>query len=596
MHILKMNSVILLLVAIFAIGNCANSDWWKTAVFYQIYPRSFKDDSNDGVGDLKGVISKLPYLKELGITATWLSPIFKSPQVDQGYDISDYRVVDPLFGNNNDLTELIKEANKLGIKIILDFVPNHTSEEHEWFKASVNGTPKYLDYYIWRDGENKDDKKPPNNWLSNFGGIAWTYNETRKMWYYHEFAKAQPDLNYRNPDVVKDMKDILVYWLDQGVAGFRIDAVPYLFEDVNFENETATDKTKGVDPSNWNSLQHTKTLDLNETLDMIYQFRELIDEYNKNHTEDTRVIMTEAYTDFDKTLLYYGLKDGSRLGAHFTFNFDFIQSLSKNSSATDIKNIIENWFENLPEIYTYNWVVGNHDNHRIATRLGVENVDAIMLLQGILPGVMVTYNGEEIGMEDGEVDFDQRQDPQATDEKTFKEKSRDFERTPFQWDNSTNAGFNKGNKTWLPVSKNYINTNVELQNTTVDSHLNIYKSLIKNRKKISPAAKTKIEVLNSTVLTIYRTTETETYFYLYNRLGEPMIINNAGLNNSKILIKSTNSEKEVGSIINGTILVETNESLILHKDNPKDNGSFLYKTQPTVLIAVLFLIFVLNSI
>ncbi|CAG9822913.1 unnamed protein product [Phaedon cochleariae] len=501
-------------------------DWWQTAVFYQIYPRSFMDSDNDGVGDLKGIESKLDHLKDAGVTATWLSPIFKSPQVDQGYDISDYRMVDPIFGSNDDLTSLIKKAHDLGIKVILDFVPNHTSDKHEWFVKSNNMTPGYEDYYIWHPKSNNTSSNPPpvpNNWISNFKGSAWEWSEKRQQYYYHNFAIQQPDLNYSNPKVVKEMKDTLTYWLDQGVDGFRIDAVPYLFEDPQFRDQPLADGYTEYDINNADSLNQMYIKDLPKTFDMIYQFREHVDEYvKKNNKNETKVLMTEAYSPIEKQMLYYGSKDGSRKGAHFTFNFNLISDITNpNFTIDELYDAINKWLVYIPSGYTSNWVIGNHDNHRAATRYGKDNVDGFNMLIAILPGVMVTYNGEEIGMEDGEVTCEEGFDPQATKNcSSFNQTSRDFERTPYHWDDSVNAGFNTGHKTWLPVSEKSKEVNLKAQNIEgIYSHYNIYKELMnlrnnfKNSSTIDSLAVIKV---NENVLQIVRSRDDAEYILLFN--------------------------------------------------------------------------------
>lgn len=220
-------------------------DWWEKTIFYQIYPRSFKDSDGDGVGDLRGIISKLDYLKELDIEGAWLSPVFKSPMADFGYDISDFYDIDPTFGTLADMEELLRKANDMGLKIILDFVPNHTSEECEWFKKSVKRIEPYTDYYVWHDGKlnAKGERVPPNNWVSNFYGSAWTWNAERGQYYYHQFVKQQPDLNFRNAHVVKEMKNIMLFWLKKGAAGFRVDAINFLFEAADFRDEPLSGKT-----------------------------------------------------------------------------------------------------------------------------------------------------------------------------------------------------------------------------------------------------------------------------------------------------------------------------------------------------------------
>ncbi|KAF5298503.1 hypothetical protein FQA39_LY19224 [Lamprigera yunnana] len=465
-----------------AVATIEALDWWQNAVIYQIYPRSFKvsncklsklytngalqDSNNDGTGDLNGIIQKLDHLVDAGVTALWLSPIYKSPQVDFGYDISDFRDIDPLFGNLDTFKELVQKAKQKSLKIVLDFVPNHSSNEHEWFKKSEDSVPGYEDYYIWKDG---DPSKPPNSWTSYFHGPAWTFSQKRKQWYLHQFASGQPDLNYHNPKVVQEMKDVLVYWLDMGVDGFRIDIISALFEHKDFPDGPED--------------QFVYRNDQPETYDMVYQWRTLLDKYKQTHGGDTRVMMTETYSESEKLFPYYG--NETHNGAHFSFNFWFITKLNKLSNAGDIKSIIDQWYNDMPKKYTANWVLGNHDQHRVASRYTPEHVDGLNMIAMLLPGVAVTYNGEEIGMENGEVSWAEGWDPQGCNgnQEDWEINSRDFERTPYHWDSSVNAGFNEGNKTWLPVSEKYKTVNLAAQRTSERmTHYRVYQELVKLRK------------------------------------------------------------------------------------------------------------------
>lgn len=360
-----MKTAIFLLLTTAIIGLSARSpitnkhsaiapEWWQTTIFYQIYPRSFKDSTNTGTGDIQGIISKLDHLVDAGVGATWLSPVFQSPMKDFGYDVSDFRTVDPLFGTMEDLDELFVEAKKRNIKIILDVVPNHTSDQHEWFQASSDPTHEkhelYKDYYIWKTQAEVDD----NNWVSVFGRKAWSYNEARDLYYYHQFAPEQPDLNFRHEPVAEEMTSILKFWFDKGANGFRIDAINHMFEDKDLTNDTYI----AGDPILYDSYSHENTRDLSETYEMVYSWRTFVDAYNEEHSdEDKRVIMTEAYTDLDKTFLFYGNADGTKIGAHFTFNFILIMSLNGTSTANEFKEYISEWIELIPEYGTPNWVV-----------------------------------------------------------------------------------------------------------------------------------------------------------------------------------------------------------------------------------------------
>lgn len=366
-------------------------EWWQNALFHQIYPRSFKDTDGNGVGDIKGIIEKLPYLKELGIEATWLSPIFKSPMVDHGYDIEDFYTIDPLFGTNEDAEELFKKANELEIKIVLDFVPNHTSDRSEWFQKSIEGDPNYVDYYIWEDGKllPSGERSPPNNWLSFFHGSAWTWNEHRKQFYLHQFGKTQPDLNFRNPKVVEEMKNVLRFWLKKGAAGFRIDAVNHLFEVEDLRDEPPSGQTD--DPNSYFYLRHDYTKDLDEVFDMVYQWRELTDKWHADNGGDVRLMMTEAYVNATQYPRYFVSRDNAtRLGSQIPFNFELLR-LKPNSNANEYHKLINDVIDLVPKGTRLNWGIGNHDQPRFGSRLGTEKIDSVLTMVMTLPGIAITY-------------------------------------------------------------------------------------------------------------------------------------------------------------------------------------------------------------
>ncbi|XP_050421275.1 maltase 2-like [Adelges cooleyi] len=457
-------------------------DWWQTAVFYQIYPRSFKDSNGDGVGDLKGIEEKADHFKDLGIDCVWLSPIFKSPMADFGYDISDYNQVDGIFGTIEDFESLQKKLNELGVKLILDFVPNHSSDEHEWFKMSVENIAPYSDFYIWKDGktDEKGNRIPPNNWQSLFSNSAWTWNEKRGKYYLHQFDPKQPDLNYRNKQLVENMKDNLRFWLDRGVDGYRVDAVPFLFEDPNLYDEP-------INPEGSSSLNtyglydHPFTKDLPETYEMISEFRSVMDEY-KNKDGRTRVMITEAYSTIENTMLYYGNELSP--GAHMPFNFGLIDQINDQSNAKDFSVAVHTWLDNLPRGRSANWVIGNHDQPRVATRFGREMVDGMNMVNLLLPGAAFTYMGEEIGMEDNNIRWDQTVDPSGLNvgQAGYRSLSRDPCRSPYQWNASANSGFSSNLTTWLPLNPNYWSVNLEAQKKQSRSHYSVYKRLIQLRK------------------------------------------------------------------------------------------------------------------
>ncbi|CAD7012854.1 unnamed protein product [Ceratitis capitata] len=468
-------------------AQAEEKDWWQTAQFYQIYPRSFQDSDGDGIGDLKGITSRLEYLKDIGVTAAWLSPIFKSPMVDFGYDIADFYEIQSEYGTMDDFRELIAKANALGIKIILDFVPNHSSDECEWFQKSLRRERGYEDYYVWHDGKLDADGKriPPSNWLQAFRGSAWEWREERQQYYLHQFAVQQVDLNYRNPAVVEQMKRILRYWLDQGVAGFRVDAVPVLFEVETDENGQYPDlEVSGTtdDKDDRTYLKNNLVENRPETIDMVYQWRQVMDDYQRIHGGDTRVLLIETYAPPAYTMQMYGNR--SVEGAHLPFNFNLITVLKQGVSATTVQEAVDEWMKNMPAKRTANWVIGNHDQRRAASRYGVQRTDAMNMLVLTLPGASVTYQGEELGMIDGEISWEDTVDPAAcnSNKSIYENFTRDPSRTPFQWTAGTNAGFSTASKTWLPLAPQYQTLNVDVENSSARSHLKIYKSLVELRK------------------------------------------------------------------------------------------------------------------
>ncbi len=440
--------------------------WWQKEIVYQIYPRSFKDSNGDGVGDLGGILEKLDYIESLGVKVIWLSPIFPSPMADFGYDVSDYTGIHPLFGDMEDFDRLLEDVHKRGMKLLLDFVPNHSSYKHEWFEESRSSkdNPK-RDWYIWKDPA--PDGGPPNNWLSAFGGSGWEYDETTGQYFYHAFLKEQPDLNWRNPEVQQAMMDQMRFWLDKGVDGFRVDVMWHMIKDEHFrDNPPNPDYTE--DKSPYDRQLQAYTTDQPEVHDIVKMMRWVIEEY------DERLLIGEIYLPIDRLVTYYG-QDNQ--GAHLPFNFQLV-TLPWN--AETIEASINKYEGALPPDGWPNWVLGNHDNSRIATRVGKEQARVAAMLLLTLRGTPTMYYGDEIGMEDVEISKEQVQDPQ---EKNIPGKGlgRDPERTPMQWDDSTNAGFSNA-EPWLPLMKNFKEVNVKKQQEREDSILNYYRHLIKLRQ------------------------------------------------------------------------------------------------------------------
>lgn len=441
--------------------------WWQAGVVYQIYPRSFQDSNGDGVGDLPGIISRLPYLADLGVDAIWISPIYPSPMADFGYDVADYTAIHPLFGTLEDFDRLIQEAHGLGLRIILDFVPNHSSQEHPWFKASRSGRddPK-RDWYIWRDPA--PDGGPPNNWLSEFGGSAWEYDAASGQYYYHAFLKEQPDLNWRNPDVVEAMHDVLRFWLDRGVDGFRIDALWHVIKDAEFrDNPPNPDFREGMNPHS--ALAQLYTGDRPEVMDVIAGFRALADS-----CEGDRVLIGEAYLPLHRIAAYYG-EDGR--GVHLPFNFTL---LAAPWTAAELAPLIAAYEAAIPEGGWPNWVLSNHDRPRVVGRLGPDQARVAAMLLLTLRGTPTLYYGDEIGMTQVPIPKERVQDP-------FEKNvpglglGRDGARTPMQWDDGPFAGFSTV-EPWLPLADDFTEVNVKREQGEAASMLTLTRALLALRR------------------------------------------------------------------------------------------------------------------
>ncbi|XP_049866375.1 maltase A1-like [Pectinophora gossypiella] len=507
----RTNILLLVTAALVAVVAAGGLDWYETALVYQIYPRSFKDSDGDGIGDINGITSKLPYLADLGVEAIWLSPIFLSPMYDFGYDISDYRQIAPEYGTMDDFENLLAESKKLGVRVILDYVPNHTSNESDWFVKSVRKEPGFENYYVWADGVKVNGTlQPPNNWISIFRKSAWEYNATRGQYYLHQFVIGQPDLNYREPKVQQEMKDVIRFWLDKGVSGFRVDAINMMYEvDPKDYGGRFPDEPLSGDPNygpeDYEYLDHIYTKDLSETYDVVFDWRDVFNEYISKQGE-YKIMMTEAYADIELMIKYYG--DGKRNGS-IPFNFAFLGEINNQSNARDIKLVIDKWMTYKPANQPANWVNGNHDQSRMASRQGTDRVDAMNMLALLLPGVTITYQGEELGQTDGYVSWEETKDPQACnteDPINYWKKSRDPNRTPYQWDTSRNAGFsNTTGKTWLPVADNYLTLNLAVQQQAANSHYKFYKDVVRIKK--SPAVRNgdlDTRALSTSVLAVTR--------------------------------------------------------------------------------------------
>jgi alpha-glucosidase len=448
--------------------------WWQKGIIYQIYPRSFQDTNEDGIGDLNGIRKRLEYIKRLNIDAVWISPIYPSPMHDFGYDVSNYVGIHPIFGTMDDFDRLLKEIHGLGLKLILDLVPNHTSDEHKWFIESRKSreNPK-RDWYIWRDPA--PGGGPPNNWLSFFGGPAWTFDPKTGQYYLHQFVKQQPELNFRNPDVLQAILDVMRFWLDKGVDGFRVDVIWLMLKDEHFRDNPINPEWDGVNP--FDQFNQIYTQNLPGVHDLIKAMRSLLDEY------DERMMVGEVYLPNDELIKYYGemRRDGSYDECHLPFNFQLIR-LPWNAEV--IRKAVDDYEAALPLGCWPNWVLGNHDQHRVATRVGDKQARIANMLLLTLRGTPTTYYGEEIGMENGHISPEFIQDPPAVNQPEIAHiVGRDPERTPMQWDDTPNAGFSAAGVTpWLPVAVNYHQKNVKVQEQISTSMLKLYRALSAIRK------------------------------------------------------------------------------------------------------------------
>jgi alpha-glucosidase len=484
--------------------------WWNHAVVYEIYPRSYQDSNGDGVGDLNGITSRLDYLKDLGVDAIWISPMYPSPQVDFGYDISNYEAVDSQYGTLADMDRLLAEAKKRNIRVLLDMVLNHTSDKHQWFiDAAISRTNPKHDWYVWSDGkpgtgpDAHEGRVPPTNWVSLFGGSAWEWVPAVHQFYYHEFYKQQPDLNWRNPAVEKAMFDSMRFWLDRGVAGFRLDAITNLFEDPQLRDERELGGTNAQgDPI----LDDSLTNNLPEVHDVIRRLRAMVDQYPGD-----RVLIGETYlpntAELDK---WYGGEAHNELQLPMDMLVGFHGNHDKLNAASFRQHIeeVETQVHGSQPLLVFD----NHDNVRAIDRYGdgmhddqINELLATVLFTARATALM--YYGEEIGMTT--TTPTRREDVKDPIGITGwpKEKGRDGERTPMQWSTGLQSGFSSNPHTWLPIPPNYKTINVDAESKDPNSELEWFKRLIALRRTNSDlrdGSMTMIDTDNSDVLSWVR--------------------------------------------------------------------------------------------
>lgn len=501
--------------------------WWKESVVYQIYPRSFKDSNGDGIGDLRGIITGLDYLEKLGINIIWLSPVYKSPNDDNGYDISDYRTIMNDFGTMEDFDLLLKEAHKRNIKIVMDLVVNHTSDEHQWFKESRKSKDsKYRDYYIWRNGKNG---QAPNNWQSYFSGSAWEYDSNTDMYYLHLFSKKQPDLNWENPEVRKQVFDMMKWWLDKGIDGFRMDVISLIAKDL--EDDKITSREVNINTAkvhqylkemNSEVLSHYDVMTVGETPDV--DPCEAMNFVGENRNELNMVFQFEHVSIGDG-------QDGKWGKSEF--------------SLSEFKKIMSKWQDELEAGGWNSLYLSNHDQPRSVSRFGnddeyrIESAKMLATCIHMMKGTPYVYQGEELGMTN--VKFENLEDYRdietinayrdyvGSGKKTKEEmmeaiykRGRDNARTPFQWDDSPNAGFTKGTP-WIKVNPNYKSINAKIEIEDEVSVFNYYRKLIALRKKYEIIAYGKYELILEEDENIYaylRKLNNETLLVICNFKGE----------------------------------------------------------------------------
>ncbi len=487
----------------------AGQQWWQTGVIYQVYPRSFQDTNGDGIGDLKGITLRLDYLVSLGIDALWISPIYPSPMADFGYDVADYTDIDPIFGTLDDFDTLIGAAHGKGMRVILDFVPNHSSDRHPWFLESrASRSSVKRDWYLWRDPAppaGPDDHRPaseryPNNWTSHFGGPSWAWDEPTQQFYLHSFLRQQPDVNWRNGALRSAMFAAMRFWLERGVDGFRMDVLWLLIKDEQFrDNPPNPEHNAGMH-------DHTKTLPIHnadqpETHAIVAEMRALMDTYGptlpEKEQQETaavshRVLIGEIYLPLPDLVRYYlgaapqkGGIEGSASevsalqGANLPFNFHLIQT---EWSASAIAKIVRTYEALLPPGAWPNYVLGNHDQSRLLTRIGAQQARAAAMLLLTLRGTPTLYYGDELGMRDVPIAPDQVQDPAEKNE-PGKGRGRDPERSPMLWVDAPNAGFAPPGATpWLPLEADWPTENAAAQHAQPRSLLNLYRQLLRLRR------------------------------------------------------------------------------------------------------------------
>jgi alpha-glucosidase len=522
--------------------------WWQKAVIYQIYPRSFQDSDGDGVGDLKGILRRVDYLEWLGVDAVWISPIYPSPMADFGYDVADYVDIDPLFGRLEDFDRLVEALHARGIRLILDLVPNHTSDRHLWFREAQSSrqSPK-RDWYIWRDPA--PGGGPPNNWVSQAGGSAWALDQASGQYYYHAFLAQQPDLNWRNPAVRAAIYDVLRFWLARGVDGFRVDVFWHMIKDAQFRDDPLNRDYRDGEPD-FRRVRPLYSADRPEVLEIAVEMRKVLEDYPGD-----RLLIGEIYLPVERLAAYYGPDLGA---VHLPFNFNLMWA---KWQPTPILELVQQYEAALPAGAWPSWVLGNHDQMRIASRVGPAQARVAMVLLLTLRGTPTLYYGDELGLEDVPIPPAQARDPFGLNMPGTGQ-GRDQERTPMPGDTSADCGFTTG-EPWLPLGDGRAQRSVAEQKDGPGSMLTLTRALLELRRQEPALATGAFAPLEAEgdALAYVRGSDERRFIVVLNLESRPKTIRWRQKSSGQVLL-STHPERAGGQVA-GQIELAADEGVVI---------------------------------
>ncbi len=525
--------------------------WWQKSVIYQIVVPSFQDLDDDGVGDLNGVTKRLDYLQWLGVGAIWLTPMYPSPMEDLGYDVSDFTEVNPQFGSLENFDRLVAAVHRRGMKILLDWVPSHTSDQHPWFVQSRSSRDNPMrNWYLWHDGKHKGEKsrpQPPTNWLSVFGGSAWQWDEQTEQFYYHSFLESQPDLNWRNPEVSSAVNDAMKFWLERGVDGFRVDAVSWMIKDEQWRDNPPNPNYRPEKDGPDQEVVPVYTWGLPEVHEIVAGMRRVVDAY------DDRVLAGELVLPIEKIVTYYGDEQHPELHLPLNLHLEWVEW-----TAEEVGQVIETYERHRPPHGWPTWTISTHDFPRTAFRLkGDQNRVAAMLLLAI-GGTPTLYYGEEIGMKGVQIPPSEARDPQGR----RIGRNRDPQRTPMQWDESPGAGFTRG-APWLPIGEDVATANVATQSGDPKSVLALYRRLIalRNQHRVLQYGQLETVSRKSPLLILRRISREGQLLIALNLTGKPCKLPSGERSGATILL-STFLDRE-GETAHQDVHMRGNEGLII---------------------------------